>query len=47
MRGRTKRAKMLDDRQWRHHLENVCRCLAAEALEDNETEFVNYSLSDG
>ena len=38
---------MLDDRQRRQHLAKVCRGLAAKAPEDNETEFVSYSLSDG
>ena len=46
MRGRTEWAKMLDTRQWRQHLAKVCRGLAAKAPEDDETEFVGYSLSD-
>ena len=47
MRSRTEWAKMLDARQWRQHLTKVCRGLTAKAPEDDETEFVSYSLSDG
>ena len=47
MRGRTEWAKLLDARQCRQHLAEVCRGLAAKAPEDDETEFVSYSLSYG
>ena len=47
MHGRTEWAKMLGARQWRHHLAKVCRGLAAVASEDDETEFVSNSLTDG
>ena len=46
MRGQTESAKMLDTRQWRQHLAKVCGGLTTKAPEDDETEFVGYSLSD-
>ena len=44
MHGRTDWAKYLDARQWRQHLAKVCGGLAAKAPEDDETEFVRFSV---
>ena len=46
MRGRTEWTKMVNTRQWCQHLAKVCRSLATKAPEDEETEFVDDSLSD-
>ena len=46
MRGRTEWTKMMNTRQRCQHLAKVCGGLATEAPEDEETEFVDDSLSD-
>ena len=45
MLGRTEWTKMVMTREWCQHLAKVCGGLATKAPEDEETEFVDDSLS--